>query len=566
MKRIFSILFALALVLSFSLLTAVPVAATTTYTVDDDWQVGSPPYAEDIDADTDFATIQVAIDASSSGDTIMVAAGTYYEHVTIDKSLTLQGEDRETTIIDGGGTGNVVYVTADHVEISGFTVQNSGSAHFQFHYWGRGESGIFLGESSYSKITDCDVRNGGHGISLQYHSDYNLVENCNAYSNTWNGIMLGLWSSHSVIINCNMWNNNGEGIGLWDWGRNNTISNCNAYSNTGNGIGIHWHRNTVVENCNAWNNGYAGIGFDSTMYCKVENANSCSNDIGVLIYTWGSTRYNTITGCDIYSNTYGILVYDPAGHPYGGNNMIYHNNVIDNTYQAKDGNSYPNTWDDGYPSGGNYWSDYIGVDNFSGPGQNLPGSDEIGDTPYVFDGNQDNYPLMEVQNYMVAQCVATATGTGTACFTSSHGIIVELTAMATPPRAPAVLPHGMFSFNISCIDPGQTVTVTIELPERVPVGTEWWKYQAGSWYWLPIGSDDGDNIITVTLTDGVFPGDEDSVVGQITDDGGPGNPGAVGWETYPVNKVRVLLPWIALLAAIMAGASLLVLRRRRAQS
>jgi hypothetical protein len=37
----------------------------------------------------------------------------------------------------------------------------------------------------------------------------------------------------------------------------------------------------------------------------------------------------------------------------------------------------------------------------------------------------------------------------------------------------------------------------------------------------------------------------------------------VGWETYPVNKLRVLLPWIVLLAAIIAGASLLVLRRRR---
>jgi len=40
-------------------------------------------------------------------------------------------------------------------------------------------------------------------------------------------------------------------------------------------------------------------------------------------------------------------------------------------------------------------------------------------------------------------------------------------------------------------------------------------------------------------------------------------PTTVGWETYPVNKMRVLLPWIALLAAIIAGASLLMLRRRR---
>jgi hypothetical protein len=43
-------------------------------------------------------------------------------------------------------------------------------------------------------------------------------------------------------------------------------------------------------------------------------------------------------------------------------------------------------------------------------------------------------------------------------------------------------------------------------------------------------------------------------------------PVAVGWETYPINKVRVFLPWIALVAAIIAGATLLVLRRRRTQS
>jgi len=83
---------------------------------------------------------------------------------------------------------------------------------------------------------------------------------------------------------------------------------------------------------------------------------------------------------------------------------------------------------------------------------------------------------------------------------------------------------------------------------------------------LPIGSDDGDTFITVTLRDNVLPDDEDTVPGQITDQGGPGPGAAVGWETYPVSKVRALLPWIALLAAIVAGASLLVLRRRRVQS
>jgi nitrous oxidase accessory protein NosD len=55
----------------------------------------------------------------------------------------------------------------------------------------------------------------------------------------------------------------------------------------------------------------------------------------------------------------------------------------------------PNTWDDGYPSGGNYWSNYTGIDEYSGPSQNETGSDGIGDTPYVIDeNNTDRYPLM----------------------------------------------------------------------------------------------------------------------------------------------------------------------------
>ena len=78
-------------------------------------------------------------------------------------------------------------------------------------------------------------------------------------------------------------------------------------------------------------------------------------------------------------------------------NEIYHNNFIDN-YQHAYAPCY-NTWDDGYPSGGNYWDAYNGEDHYSGPDQNEAGSDGIGDTPYNIPGrippDQDRYPLME---------------------------------------------------------------------------------------------------------------------------------------------------------------------------
>jgi hypothetical protein len=71
------------------------------------------------------------------------------------------------------------------------------------------------------------------------------------------------------------------------------------------------------------------------------------------------------------------------------NNSIYHNNFVDNGQQFYSYNA-TNDWDDGYPSGGNYWSDYNGTD---------ANHDGIGDTPYVIDANNiDHYPLVGMFN------------------------------------------------------------------------------------------------------------------------------------------------------------------------
>jgi parallel beta-helix repeat protein len=72
----------------------------------------------------DYSTIQEAINAASDGDTVFVRNGTYYEHVCVNKTVSIVGQDRNTTTIDGNQTGTVVTVTTDNVNISGFTVQN----------------------------------------------------------------------------------------------------------------------------------------------------------------------------------------------------------------------------------------------------------------------------------------------------------------------------------------------------------------------------------------------------------------------------------------------------------
>lgn len=98
-----------------------------------------------------FTSIQEAIDNANDGNTVYVYSGTYFEHLTINKSIILMGEDRQTTIIDGGGYGKVIYVSGDDVSISGFTIQN-------------GEYGIYCDESDSITINYNTIRDYDYGI------------------------------------------------------------------------------------------------------------------------------------------------------------------------------------------------------------------------------------------------------------------------------------------------------------------------------------------------------------------------------------------------------------------
>jgi parallel beta-helix repeat protein len=114
------------------------------------------------------------------------------------------------------------------------------------------------------------------------------------------------------------------------------------------------------------------------------------NSVGIYI---NGSYNNTIKNNSVSNTELGICL---ESSDY---NLIYHNNFIGNLIQAYDDKA--NFWDNGYPSGGNYWSDYSGVDLMSGPLQDQPGSDGIGDTPYEIDANStDHYPLMSPFVYL----------------------------------------------------------------------------------------------------------------------------------------------------------------------
>jgi uncharacterized protein (DUF2141 family) len=91
-----------------------------------------------------------------------------------------------------------------------------------------------------------------------------------------------------------------------------------------------------------------------------------------------------------------------------------------------------NIWDDGYPSGGNYWSDYGGTDDKSGPNQDQPGSDGIGDTPYIIDENsEDNYPLINPWSSPVPDIAVTNVALSKTVVGQDQSVNINVTIVAT---------------------------------------------------------------------------------------------------------------------------------------
>jgi parallel beta-helix repeat protein len=125
------------------------------------------------------------------------------------------------------------------------------------------------------------------------------------------------------------------------------------------------------------------------------SGNIVSNNFIEGVYLRNSNNNNITNNYLSWNGHAEIIIWD-AGITLESSlkNRIFHNTLVDNILQARDDRN-DNYWDNGYPSGGNYWSDYWGEDLYYGPNQDIPGSDGIGDTPHGFDPNSfDRYPLI----------------------------------------------------------------------------------------------------------------------------------------------------------------------------
>ncbi len=223
--------------------------------VDDDYNSSTNGWGYD-----HFDRIQDAVDAVEENGTVHVKNGIYYENVAINKSITLMGNNRSTTIIDGGGSGDVINVSADSVSISLLTVRNSGAEWYDA------------------------------GIKIKWGQNCR-IENIILINNSWDGI--GVYHSNNTIITNNIFINNAYGIELY-YCNNSTIGYNNLKDHIA-GIDLHSSSNANITSNIVTNSEYGAISLRSSSDCIITGNTMVKNGITVRgdLVSWTTHTIDT---------------------------------------------------------------------------------------------------------------------------------------------------------------------------------------------------------------------------------------------------------------------------------
>jgi parallel beta-helix repeat protein len=286
-------------------------------------------------------------------------------------------------ITANNGYGIELYFSSNYNSISGNNITND-------------DYGVCIEYSSSNSIFGNNITaNNGYGIEL-YSSSSNSISGNSMTANNWNGIQLDS-SSNSNTITGNNITSNDDGIYLSISNNNNIANNIITHNKHISICLSSSDNNMITNNLVAYSQDGMDVGWESNFNSIINNTVTNNWWGGILIGHFLAN--NTISNNNILLNTYGIWLFSEK-------NIIYHNNFINNSIQAKvEYLGYVNSWDDGYPSGGNYWSDYNGTDT---------NSDGLGDTPYVIDAdNQDRYPLMHPWSPLPVHNINTGLGYAT---------------------------------------------------------------------------------------------------------------------------------------------------------
>jgi parallel beta-helix repeat protein len=245
--------------------------------------------------------------------------------------------------------------------------------------------GVSVFEGHKSEVSDNIVTENGVGMFFYYLTNSSVVRN-DVTDNFERGIQL-LGSTYNVLSQNVIDRNGRQGVYMFN-SDNNILSHNQATENLFDGIWLDTSENIILtDNDVSWNDGN-GIYMLSGKNCQIQYNRAFGNSVVGIHLSISSN--NTLRGNELSGNVdYGVRLYRCS------NNTVFHNNFLNHTYHASAFLGSYNSWDDGYPTGGNFWDDYTGEDAYSGPSQDMTGSDGIGDTPvFIASNNIDRYPMM----------------------------------------------------------------------------------------------------------------------------------------------------------------------------
>jgi parallel beta-helix repeat protein len=262
-----------------------------------------------------YPTIQEAINNAVDGDTILVEAGTYHEHVLVNKTVTIIGAGADTTIIDGNSTGHVVHVVSDNVTLSGFTVQSSG--HLD---WPALDAGICVNGTNACTIAENRLVDIGFaGISL-LSCDRTTVRRNNVTGAGWTGIHL-MDSSHNIVADNRLTSNLYAGINGHAASHGNNIT-ANVIANSSYGMFYHNAQYNRLCRNHLTNIAVEGIQLQDSVSNNLVAENHLTN-CSVGIQLLGPNHGNTLAG-NILTDGHSGIRLQSAGHTQIYNNTITH--------------------------------------------------------------------------------------------------------------------------------------------------------------------------------------------------------------------------------------------------
>jgi nitrous oxidase accessory protein len=379
------------------------------------------------------------ISAAKDGDTIRVGPGVYREHIRIDRSITLIAESG--AVIDGGGSGDIVEITAPGVTLRGFTVRNTGIDLERENAGIRALApratiegntledilfGIDLRGAPASTVRnntiggkDLDIARRGDGLRL-WQSDDSLIEGNSIHD----GRDAIIWYSRGVTVRANTSSRCRYGLHLMF--SDSVVLEDNELS--GNSVGIYLMYSAAVEIRrnrllrNRGPSGY-GIGLKETDRFTIADNAIIGNRVGVYL---DGSPFTTAKPGEFTRNTLACNDIGITFLPSVRGNLLWDNNFIDNIEQVcisgrgeLKGNQF---WKE---DRGNFWSDYTGYD------QDRDGvGDFVHESQTLFESLMDREPKLRLLLFSPAQSAIELVGRAVPAVRPQPKFIDEVPLMA----------------------------------------------------------------------------------------------------------------------------------------